>query len=735
MVNKVALLIGVSEYEPDLNPLPGSVKDVDAMQRVLVNPEMGGFAEINITVLKNPQRQEMENAIYRLYADRQRDDLVLFYFSGHGIKDERGNLYLSTRITRKENGKLVKPSAVAASFLHECINDCRSQRQVIILDCCFSGAIAQGMSVRDGGIVNVQEQLGGKGRAILTSSTSTQYSFAEEGAELSIYTRYLVEGIETGAADHDADGWISVDGLHDYASTKVQKASPAMTPKFYPVEEGYKINLARAPVGDHKLMYRRKVEEMALNKQGKISLINRTALEVLRHSLNLSSEEADAIEADVLQPYAIREQKLQRYQQALSEEIERQNPLSEDNWNDLEGLQQALKLRDEDVAPIKELFQNKNPASIEPEVFPENENFPIEPTSHSAATVLQGNPSESPYSRWKLMAFGLVSVALGIAINQIWLNQSQFPESIYTINSARDSKDSFTDEVPEKDVPSGTFKYGLSTTWATIRGTVDTEIQKAFPKFILKYVDFPLDKTGSFTSIEKLSDNSIAFAQYSYPLTEQQQKKFKEIPIANDGVAIAVNPELNVTKLTLEQLKGIYTGQIINWIQVGGPDLKIKPLSRNEAGGTVKFFKEKVLGDREYSFSPQLVKKVQTTTLGLREVYKQKGSIYFASAPEILGQCDVKPLWVGKDANYLVPPYQKSNEEKISKCPENPNSFYKANVDAFSDQSYPLTRKLYVVVKLDGSKDQKAGEAYAKLLLTRKGQNLIEAAGFGRIGK
>lgn len=241
MVNKVALLIGVSEYEPGFIPLLGAVKDVDAIQRVLANPEMGGFAETDITVLKNPQRQDMEDAIYRLYADRHRDDLVLFYFSGHGIKDERGNLYLSTRITRKQNGKLVKPSAVAASFLHESINDSRSQRQVVILDCCFSGAIAQGMTVRDDDTVNLQEQLGGKGRAILTSSTSTQYSFEQIGSELSIYTRYLVEGIETGAADHDEDGWISVDGLHEYASIKVQEEAPAMTPKFYPVEEGYKI--------------------------------------------------------------------------------------------------------------------------------------------------------------------------------------------------------------------------------------------------------------------------------------------------------------------------------------------------------------------------------------------------------------------------------------------------------------------------------------------------------------
>ncbi|MBR8835304.1 MAG: caspase family protein [Stigonema ocellatum SAG 48.90 = DSM 106950] len=257
-MGKLALLIGVSEYdEGGLKALLGAVKDVEAMQRVLGNPEMGGFAEADIVVLKNPQRQEMESAIEQLFANRHKDDLLLFYFSGHGITDERGKLYLSTPATYKENGRLVKTSTVAASFLHESINDSRSQRQVIILDCCFSGAIAQGMTVKGEDIVNVQEQLGGKGRAILTSSSSTQYSFEQEGSELSVYTRYLVEGIETGAADKDGDGWISVDELHEYASSKVQEAAPAMTPKFYPVEEGFKIRLAKAPVDDPKLKYRK----------------------------------------------------------------------------------------------------------------------------------------------------------------------------------------------------------------------------------------------------------------------------------------------------------------------------------------------------------------------------------------------------------------------------------------------------------------------------------------------
>jgi hypothetical protein len=353
-MRKIALLIGVSEYEPGLNPLPAAVKDVEAMRRVLANPEMGGFAEADITVLNNPQPYEMQTAVYNLFANRNKDDLLLLYFSGHGIKDEKGRLYLSTRATSKQNGGLVKPSAVAASYLHESMNESRSQRQVLILDCCFSGAIAQGLTVKDDGTVNVQEELGGKGRAILTSSTSTQYSFEQEGSELSIYTRYLVEGIEKGAADKDGDGWISVDELHEYASSKVQEAAPAMTPKFYPVEEGYKILLAKSPKDDPKLRYRKEFDKIALEDEGKISIVNRVYLDELQNTLQLSADEAVAIEVEGLEPYRKRQEKLQRYEQAFSQTIQQQYPLTDKDRNALKRLQTILNLRDEDVTSIEQ---------------------------------------------------------------------------------------------------------------------------------------------------------------------------------------------------------------------------------------------------------------------------------------------------------------------------------------------------------------------------------------------
>ncbi|MEH2270714.1 MAG: SUMF1/EgtB/PvdO family nonheme iron enzyme [Nostoc sp.] len=349
---KVALLIGISEYQPGLNPLPNAVKDVEAMRRVLVNPEMGDFAEADVTVLKNPQRQDMEDAIYNLYAHRQKDDLLLFYFSGHGVRVESGDFYFSTSITRKNQGKLIPTSAVAATNVHSWMNQSNSRRLVVILDCCFSGAFAKGWTPKDTGIIDLQQHLGGEGRAILTASTSTQYAFESDGLELSVYTHYLVEGIEKGAADIDGDGLIAVDELHRYAKSKVQEASPAMTPEFYPFKDGYRIFLAKSPKDDPTLKYRKEFDNIALEDEGEISGVNRFYLDELRNNLRLSADEADAIEFEVLEPYRQRQQKLQRYEQALSQI--KQYLLSNKDRNGLKRLQNILNLRDEDIQPIEQ---------------------------------------------------------------------------------------------------------------------------------------------------------------------------------------------------------------------------------------------------------------------------------------------------------------------------------------------------------------------------------------------
>ncbi len=348
---KVALLIGVSEYREGLKPLPAAPRDVVAMQEVLQNPEMGGFDAVETLV--NPNHSEMAVKIETWFESRQSDDLAVLFLSGHGIKDESRELYFAACDTRKIKERLIKATAVSANFVRSCLKRCKSKRQVVILDCCFSGAFGD-LLAKDDGNVDLESQLGTEGGVVLTSSSSLQYSFEQEGSDLSIYTRYLVEGIRTGAADQDGDGAVSVDELHQFASKKVQATAPAMTPKIIVLkDEGFRIRLAKAPIGDPKFKYRKEVERLV--NQGKFSIPARRVLKLLRDELGLSSAaEADAIEAEVLQPYREHQRKLKEYEDTLAEALQEENPLSERTRKDLKDYQKHLGLSDEDAERIEQ---------------------------------------------------------------------------------------------------------------------------------------------------------------------------------------------------------------------------------------------------------------------------------------------------------------------------------------------------------------------------------------------
>ncbi len=281
-----------------------------------------------------------------------------------------------------------------------------------------------------------------------------------------------------------------------------------------------------------------------------------------------------------------------------------------------------------------------------------------------------------------------------------------------------------------QNVPSGLFLYGGSTTWAPIRGSIDPAIQTVFPQFTLRYTDPPGSPPGSTTGIQMLLNGQLAIAQSSRPLAESEYQSAKQrgftlqqVPVALEGIAIAVHPDLEISGLTLDQLKGIYTGQITNWSQVGGPNLAITPWSRQEEGGTVEYFKTEVMGNANFSST---VRFASNTTQALRSVASTPGSLYYASAPEVVGQCSIKPIALGRTPSELIPPYQPPLVP-LSACPGQRNQL---NLNAFKQGQYPLTRTLFVIVKQNGAIEQQAGEAYANLLLTGQGQDLLMKAGF-----
>ncbi|MCP6757385.1 MAG: PstS family phosphate ABC transporter substrate-binding protein [Fischerella sp. CENA71] len=285
-----------------------------------------------------------------------------------------------------------------------------------------------------------------------------------------------------------------------------------------------------------------------------------------------------------------------------------------------------------------------------------------------------------------------------------------------------------------QNVPTGLFNYGGSTSWATVRLAVDPAIQAARPEFRLRYVEPISANPGSGTGIQALIDGQLSFAQSSRPILDEELNRAKQrgftlqqIPVAIDGLAVAVNPNINIPGITLDQLRSIYTGKITNWSQVGGSNIPIKAYSRRISdGGTVELFVQDILGGQDFSSD---VEFVSTTTQALKKVASSPGGIYYASAPEVVPQCSIKPLPLGRTQGQYIAPYQDPIVLP-SECPGRRN---KLNIEAFQSGKYPITRNLFVVVKQNDQTEQQAGVAYANLLLTEQGQELISQAGFVKI--
>ena len=101
---------------------------------------------------------------------------------------------------------------------------------------------------------------------------------------------------------------------------------------------------------------------------------------------------------------------------------------------------------------------------------------------------------------------------------------------------------------------------------------------------------------GSSAGIEAVSTGTAEIATSSRGLNAEEQKLgLTTIPVAHDGIAVIVNTANPVQNLSIEQLRGIYSGKISNWSEVGGEDLPIQLVNRDEASGTREAFKSIVM--------------------------------------------------------------------------------------------------------------------------------------------
>jgi Caspase domain len=251
---RLALVVANEDYADDgLRRLAAPGRDADALAEILGERSVGGF---DVQVLRNESAQQIRFAIEDFFADRSPTDLLLVHFSCHGVKNASGELFLAAADTRPTR---LASTAVAADFVNRQMADSRAQRIALFLDCCYGGAFPRGMVVRAAPAAQVRDSFaeqqdlgGGRGRVVVTASSAMQYAF--EGDELapdadvgtSVFTKALVDGLTTGDADRDGDGWVGLTELFSYVSEQVRQTIPQQTPQMWTFGAQGDMHIARS---------------------------------------------------------------------------------------------------------------------------------------------------------------------------------------------------------------------------------------------------------------------------------------------------------------------------------------------------------------------------------------------------------------------------------------------------------------------------------------------------------
>jgi phosphate transport system substrate-binding protein len=213
---------------------------------------------------------------------------------------------------------------------------------------------------------------------------------------------------------------------------------------------------------------------------------------------------------------------------------------------------------------------------------------------------------------------------------------------------------------------------------------------------------------GSGTGISALINGTTDICNASRPMTSAEKNQLKqrfgspgvEVRAALDGITIYLNPSNAVKTLTMAQLKGIFTGTITNWKQVGGRDARIILYGRENSSGTYAFFKEHVLSNLDYASSTQTL---PGTAAVVNAVLKDQNGIGYG------GYGYTKGVHIaGVKANDASPAVTPSESTVRS-------------------GQYPISRFLYLYLR---NRPTGSLKAYVDWILSDEGQALVKKAGY-----
>lgn len=231
-----ALLIGVSRFDDErLARLNAPTNDVIALRGILQDSSRGNFDNVELSV--DDDFLAVRDHLSRFFKDRVPDDLLLLYYSGHGILGRGNRLFLATV---GSNLDAPRNRSIADSEIRDFIDDSRAGRQIVVLDCCHSGAFVEHAksAAPAPAVTEMTFSTGDAGLYVLTATDALQ--FAWDGGELRVgekgasrfsrFTSWMIDGLEKGEAAPDEEQ-ITMDALYRYLFRRARSEGIAATPQ------------------------------------------------------------------------------------------------------------------------------------------------------------------------------------------------------------------------------------------------------------------------------------------------------------------------------------------------------------------------------------------------------------------------------------------------------------------------------------------------------------------------
>jgi phosphate transport system substrate-binding protein len=240
--------------------------------------------------------------------------------------------------------------------------------------------------------------------------------------------------------------------------------------------------------------------------------------------------------------------------------------------------------------------------------------------------------------------------------------------------------------------------------------TVLPIVQKAADQYMAAHpdADIQISGGGSGVGIQAIGAKTVDIGMSSREVTKAEMAKypgFVVTTVAQDGIAVIVNPTNEIQYITLDQIKGIYLGTITKWTQITGADVpgtnnQIVIVGRDSASGTRTYFDETVL--LKATPTKTMLEKNSNGAV-LQTIAQTPGAIGYVSIGFVSKDVKALPIWY--DAQKFVAP----------------------TIDEVKSRSYPISRDLYVIT--NGQPGGLTGD-FIRYILSADGQKIVADEGY-----